>query len=204
MCSQQSGPRWQSRKILHSPHPMNNTPHPMNMPHPVSTPKLPLHRVTHLRMTWGPAEQVPYDKGYKDKHTETGQRDRDRRVRTHTLHAATCKQEGISQILEAVPKERGVRAHTGAPQPGGPAHLTLTPSVAYIWESHGTLGNQDSALEGLVHRLASSESWCRGSGWKNTWSYVKESHWLTSGQVPRGRDLLELSSGTKVLVDTIF
>lgn len=69
-------------------------------------------------------------------------------------------------------------------------------------ESQRTVGNWDSALKGLTHKLTHSEYQVRGSNLENVWSY-KEMHWLDLGWILK-RQGLELSLEIQVLAGTII
>lgn len=140
--------RWQLRKILNSPLPME-------------IPNIELHmNQLLLRKTWKLAEQLLHSKGWKD-HIETSKRGRDMVLQKSHPHHGDPQLGGISQILQRFTLwSKGFVSYIrhlsswNLHQSNEPTkHLSLKTNRAYIQDTQMAVGNGKSALEGLLLKL---------------------------------------------------
>lgn len=82
--------------------------------------------------------------------------------------------------MEFPPGSKGFESHMGhCPLPEdlqGQHKLSQCPALkingVHPQESHGAIGNPDSAFKGLLCRLTHSKTWHKGSGFKSVWAIL--------------------------------
>ena len=117
----EAGSRWQSRKML-------------NLPHPMNTSKLQLHMERlSLRTTWRLAEQMFYNQGYKKRTTGSLVGGEEKSSQDPRSWYVTQKKKYHS--LGILPKEQGVWARHWVSQPWGLAAGRKTPWL--VWKLVG-------------------------------------------------------------------
>lgn len=115
--------------------------------------------------------KFPTTKGKRKGHTEM-----DRRGREAVSSEPTPLMWQLVSRRDITTMELSLGARGQIPQPGDlygedkfPWHLTLKTSEANVSESGRDVENQDSTIEGLMHKPICSASQCRGRGLKRAW-----------------------------------